>query len=73
MTITSNANLTKYYIDLKDWINQTGASGALQHDHLKVSYRKAAGVQIGFEFPFYGHRITNLTIATGGFCLLINT
>ena len=68
MSIMPNVNITKYYVNLADWINQTGAVGASQHDHLKVSYRKAAGVQIGFEFPFYGHKITNLTIATGGFC-----
>ncbi|KAL3095525.1 hypothetical protein niasHS_004784 [Heterodera schachtii] len=25
------------------------------------------GVRLKFEFPFYGHRLANLTIATGGF------
>lgn len=38
----SNVNITKYYVNLSNWINQTGAVEASQHDHLKVSYRKAA-------------------------------
>lgn len=38
-----------------------------ENSHLDNAYRKAAGVKLKFDFPFYGHRLQNLTIATGGF------
>jgi hypothetical protein len=34
---------------------------------LSDSHRRAMTVKLQFEFPFYGHPITNITIATGGF------
>lgn len=34
---------------------------------LSKSHRRAMTVKLPFEFPFYGHPITNITIATGGF------
>jgi hypothetical protein len=34
---------------------------------LSESHRRAMTVKLQFEFPFYGHPITNITIATGGF------
>ncbi|XP_028967695.1 plexin domain-containing protein 2 [Galendromus occidentalis] len=34
---------------------------------LSESYRRAATVNLTFDFPFYGHPINNVTIATGGF------
>jgi hypothetical protein len=34
---------------------------------LSKSHRRAVTVQLPFEFPFYGHPITNITVATGGF------
>ncbi|CRK89502.1 CLUMA_CG003245, isoform A [Clunio marinus] len=34
---------------------------------LSKSHRRAMTVKLKFEFPFYGHPITNITIATGGF------
>ncbi|XP_023238772.1 plexin domain-containing protein 2-like [Centruroides sculpturatus] len=34
---------------------------------LSDSYRKASTVQLSFDFPFYGHLLRNITIATGGF------
>ncbi|XP_054156544.1 plexin domain-containing protein 2-like [Oppia nitens] len=40
------------------------------HDMLSNSHRRAATVTLPFEFNFYGHRLTNVTIATGGFLYL---
>lgn len=34
---------------------------------LSQSHRRAMTVKLPFEFPFYGHPISNITIATGGF------
>lgn len=34
---------------------------------LSKSHRRAMTVKLPFEFPFYGHPISNITIATGGF------
>jgi len=34
---------------------------------LSKSHRRAMTVKLPFEFPFYGHPIQNITIATGGF------
>uniref|UniRef100_A0A915CUG8 Plexin domain-containing protein 2 n=1 Tax=Ditylenchus dipsaci TaxID=166011 RepID=A0A915CUG8_9BILA len=56
-----------HYVDMVKWLNQSGVNGSTSHDHLDNSYRKAAAVKFSFEFPFYGHRLNNLTIATGGF------
>ena len=30
-------------------------------------FRRAATVPLSFDFPFYGHNVSNITIATGGF------
>lgn len=51
----------KYWVDLDN------------HPELKVnnllsqSHRRAATVKLKFDFPFYGHKVRNITIATGGF------
>ncbi|XP_055935702.1 plexin domain-containing protein 2-like isoform X2 [Argiope bruennichi] len=37
------------------------------HRMLSDSHRKAATVSLSFDFPFYGHPLRNITIATGGF------
>uniref|UniRef100_A0A131XFE0 Putative extracellular protein tem7 n=1 Tax=Hyalomma excavatum TaxID=257692 RepID=A0A131XFE0_9ACAR len=39
----------------------------ITHDMLSVSHRRAATVNLSFDFPFYGHPVRNITIATGGF------
>ncbi|KAL3094472.1 hypothetical protein niasHS_004852 [Heterodera schachtii] len=67
---TINHNQTVFdatYVDVAKWISDGGAEGNTNHEHLDEAYRKAAGVRLKFEFPFYGHRLANLTIATGGF------
>ncbi|KAH8010132.1 hypothetical protein HPB51_025256 [Rhipicephalus microplus] len=37
----------------------------ITHDMLSVSHRRAATVNLSFDFPFYGHPVRNITIATG--------
>ncbi|CAN8022168.1 unnamed protein product [Ixodes persulcatus] len=39
----------------------------ITHDMLSESHRRAATVNLTFDFPFYGHPIRNVTVATGGF------
>ncbi|CAD5215306.1 unnamed protein product [Bursaphelenchus okinawaensis] len=72
MDIFSNRTdlMSQYYLDVKEWLKSSspGVNGTENHEHLDGSYRKAAGANIGFKFPFYGHEIENLTVATGGFC-----
>jgi hypothetical protein len=59
---------TTYFHDL-DTKNQTGAHAGKvkEHSMLSQSYRRAATINLSFKFPFYGHQVENITIATGGF------
>lgn len=64
----------KYYVghfvaDGKSWVDLDKLNQSLVKEHkmLSKSYRRAATVPLSFEFPFYGHNVTNITIATGGF------
>lgn len=34
---------------------------------LSHSYRRAMTIKLSFDFPFYGHPVRNVTVATGGF------
>lgn len=57
-----------FYRDL-DTMNISGAFKGLvkEHSMLSQSYRRAATINLKFKFPFYGHEVENITIATGGF------
>jgi len=57
-----------YFYDL-DIQNNTGpnAGRVTEHNMLSQSYRRAATINLSFKFPFYGHPVENITIATGGF------
>ena len=67
-TILSDPNeAMKYWVDIDKMPNVT------LHQMLSKSHRRAAPVNMTFEFPFYGHPIKNVTIATGGFLYLGNT
>jgi len=54
------------WVDLENW-NQTTPGIVKTHEMLSKSYRRAATIPLNFTFPFYGHNVTNITIATGGF------
>jgi len=60
---------TKHYVDIKELLNSNNSKieGSIKNDHLTEAYRKAAGIKLKFKFPFYGHLLSNLTVATGGF------
>ena len=57
-----------YFFDL-DHHNITGPNQGRvkEHNMLSQSYRRAATINLSFKFPFYGHPVENITIATGGF------
>jgi len=59
---------TKIFFDL-DKANVTAEhkGRVMEHSMLSQSYRRAATVTLNFRFPFYGHEVENITIATGGF------
>ncbi|CAL7952402.1 unnamed protein product [Xylocopa violacea] len=79
----SQHNITKTEYDTHQYYNSTfiidEAVGKRywvdinNHSDLKVnlllsqSHRRAATVKLKFDFPFYGHKVRNITIATGGF------
>ncbi|XP_075211813.1 plexin domain containing lethal (1) G0289 [Lycorma delicatula] len=60
--ITSEKVGRHFWVNLYD--NNTNVK---VHEMLSSSHRRAATVQLSFEFPFYGHLVTNVTVATGGF------
>ena len=62
-------NYSTAWIDL-DRLNRTGSGIVRDHELLSQSYRRAATITLSFPFPFYGHDVTNITIATGGFLYL---
>lgn len=64
--ISDPNEVAKLWIDSNDEI-------AIPHEMLSNSHRRAATVQLKFAFPFYGHMIKNVTIATGGFLYLGET
>ncbi|BFZ02525.1 hypothetical protein BsWGS_05564 [Bradybaena similaris] len=51
-------NFTEYWVELEN---------APRHETLSSSHRVAAVFSLKFGFYFYGHKVTNVTVATGGF------
>lgn len=67
-TYTNRPDMMKdYYINVTEMLQKPGTVGNRSHPLLSSSYRRAVAAKIQFDFPFYGHRMRNLTIATGGF------
>ena len=60
---------------MSHWADFSSDSGVdhLTHEMLSNSHRRAATISLKFAFPFYGHPIKNVTIATGGFLYLGET
>lgn len=58
------------WIDLERWNGTVHPGIVVQHTMLSKSYRRAATISLKFKFPFYGHMVENITIATGGFLYL---
>jgi len=61
-------DFNQFYRDL-DTMNISGRFKGMvkEHSMLSQSYRRAATINLKFKFPFYGHEVENITIATGGF------
>ncbi|XP_045472296.1 plexin domain-containing protein 2 [Harmonia axyridis] len=59
--------LTDPHVARSYWVNLSEFENATTHKLLSSAHRRAATVTLSFEFPFYGHLIKNVTIATGGF------
>eukprot|EP00096_Caligus_rogercresseyi_P003364 TRINITY_DN1626_c0_g2_i1.p1 TRINITY_DN1626_c0_g2~~TRINITY_DN1626_c0_g2_i1.p1 ORF type:complete len:477 (+),score=135.36 TRINITY_DN1626_c0_g2_i1:123-1553(+) len=55
-----------FWVDL-DKLNETSGGIVRENSLLANSYREADTISLRFKFPFYGHEISNITIATGGF------
>ncbi|KAK6621831.1 hypothetical protein RUM44_001638 [Polyplax serrata] len=49
------------------WVDLDKHKDVKVSDVLSKAYRRAITVKLSFDFPFYGHPIRNITIATGGF------
>ncbi|KAK0089415.1 hypothetical protein PV325_007573 [Microctonus aethiopoides] len=49
------------------WVDMEKHPDRKVNDLLSKSHRRAATVILTFDFPFYGHKVRNITIATGGF------
>uniref|UniRef100_A0AC35TR43 PSI domain-containing protein n=1 Tax=Rhabditophanes sp. KR3021 TaxID=114890 RepID=A0AC35TR43_9BILA len=70
--ITYSENQTafdQYYVDVKKMLDNNAEGHAL-HPQLHNSYRKAVGAKLNSSYPYYGHELEHITIATGGFCYL---
>nr|XP_024217023.1 plexin domain-containing protein 1 [Halyomorpha halys] len=49
------------------WVDLDKEKGVVVSEMLSKSHRRAATVRLKFDFPFYGHIVRNMTVATGGF------
>ena len=62
----------KYYTSLfvEDgghlWTDLRYRAGSVRDDYLSSSNLAIKVIQLPFEFPFYGHYVTNATLTTGG-------
>uniref|UniRef100_A0A224XK12 Putative extracellular protein tem7 n=1 Tax=Panstrongylus lignarius TaxID=156445 RepID=A0A224XK12_9HEMI len=61
-TFIVDPGIAKHY-----WVDMDSKKDVIINKMLSTSYRKAATVKLSFEFPFFGHLIQKVTIATGGF------
>ncbi|XP_025205299.1 plexin domain-containing protein 2 [Melanaphis sacchari] len=52
------------------WVDLVNHPDANVHEMLSDSHRRAATINLKFQFPFYGHLLNSTTIATGGFLYL---
>ncbi|VDL73559.1 unnamed protein product [Nippostrongylus brasiliensis] len=65
--LNRSQQMQTYWVDIDAMLKKPGVVGNASHPLLSGTYRRAVGAKLSFKFPFYGHMMTNLTIATGGF------
>lgn len=51
----------------ENWVDMDNHPDLKVNNLLSQSHRRATTVKLKFDFPFYGHKVRNITIATGGF------
>lgn len=63
------ADFERHWVDFP---SLQASEGVDVHEHplLSQSYRRADTVTLSFQFPYYGHLVDKVTIATGGFLYL---
>ncbi|XP_047367717.1 plexin domain-containing protein 2 isoform X2 [Vespa velutina] len=61
-TFIVNESVAKGY-----WVDMDNHPDLRVNHLLSKSHRRATTVKLKFDFPFYGHKVRNITIATGGF------
>uniref|UniRef100_A0A0N5AFK0 PSI domain-containing protein n=1 Tax=Syphacia muris TaxID=451379 RepID=A0A0N5AFK0_9BILA len=67
-TFTNRSDMVKTHcFSVEEMLKKPGAVGNISHPSLSNSYRRAVAAKMQFDFPFYGFKMRNLTIATGGF------
>ncbi|BET00131.1 PSI [Nesidiocoris tenuis] len=49
------------------WVDMSTCPNVTINDVLSKSHRRATTIKLTFDFPFYGHMVRNVAIATGGF------
>ncbi|XP_045595591.2 plexin domain-containing protein 2 isoform X2 [Procambarus clarkii] len=63
VTYSGMQEAQQYWVDL----DSLKGESVVTNEMLSASHRRAVTVTLTFEFPFYGHMLKNITIATGGF------
>lgn len=66
VSYTNGGSVDQYWVNMKD----SKDKDAVRHEMLSNAHRRAATVRLSFKFPFYGYKVENITIATGGFLFL---
>lgn len=64
--ITNASRAMSYWVDFSK-LAGSDHNNSFKHDMLSKSHRRAAPIKLSFDFPFYGHPLRNVIIATGGF------
>ncbi|XP_075990445.1 plexin domain containing lethal (1) G0289 [Anticarsia gemmatalis] len=71
LNVTTHGFYNSSFIGNLDVFNEHWANISINkasvHAVLSNSHRRATSIQLSFDFPFYGHDIRNVTVATGGF------
>ncbi|KAJ7372192.1 Plexin domain-containing protein 1 [Desmophyllum pertusum] len=49
------------------WSDLRGKAGSVHDEYLSSTKLAVKNVKLSFEFPYYGHMVTNATLTTGGF------
>ncbi|XP_076058320.1 plexin domain containing lethal (1) G0289 isoform X2 [Oratosquilla oratoria] len=62
VTFLGEKTMNEYWVDFDKMKDEVRTNKLLSN-----AYRRAVTVKLSFDFPFYGHQLNDITIATGGF------